>query len=332
VVLTILYTLQEKKQTKKHFPFFWRFHIIVLTSLEGCVLMKPEVKGFLFIFISAAGFGSMPVFARIAYQDGANTFDLLTARFFVSFIALAFYLMLKKPIRPLTRREKGGAVLMGLCGYSLASLCFFTALQRISAPLASIVLFTYPAVVSCLMAIFGGEKLDKVKVIALGITFFGLALVMGSSVSSADPLGLALALCASVLYSAYVMIGNWALKTAPLTSATMWISLAAFSGIGLAGLATGQMTFQMGLTGWLAVAGMALFSTVVSILAFLRGVVLVGASRASIISTLEPPITVLLSAVFLAELLSPIQLAGGALVLASAILVNRPQKKLADIM
>jgi drug/metabolite transporter (DMT)-like permease len=285
--------------------------------------MKNEVKGFLLVLLSAAGFASMPVFARVAYQDGANQFELLAARFLMAAVALALYLWIKKPQKKLTRREKRGAILMDLCGYSMTSLCFFSSLFYISAPLASIVLYTYPAVVFCLMVVFRMEKMERTKVIALLVSFSGLVLVLGSSISSVNPVGIALALGASLLYSSYIVIGNLTLKSAPLTAATMYISLAACVGISTVGFATGQMSFQFGLNGWLAVAGLAFFSTVVAIVAFLQGVVLVGASRASIISTLEPPITVLLAAVFLSEVLGPIQLLGGTLVLASAVLVNR---------
>lgn len=289
--------------------------------------MDNKTKGFLLVFLSAAGFGAMPVFARIAYRDGANMYELLTARFFIAFLVLAVYLRFRKPSRNLAPKELGGAIIMGLCGYSVASLSFFSALHRISAPLASIVLYTYPTLVTCLAMLARIERMDRIKLFALLISFSGLTLVLGSAFSSADPLGMGLALLAALLYSIYVLIGNYALKEAPLTAATMWISLSAAFGIGIVGLVSKQLTFAFGLHGWLAVAGLAIFSTVMAILLFLRGVVLVGASRASIISTLEPPITVLLAAVFLAEVLSGLQLLGGALVLGAAVLVNQKQKQ-----
>lgn len=289
--------------------------------------MNNQMKGFLLVFLSAAGFGSMPVLARVAYQDGANMYELLTARFIVAWVVLAVYLWLKKPRRILTKKERSGAILMGLCGYSVASLCFFSALQRISAPLASIFLYTYPAFVTCLSALVGMEKIDRIKAGALLISFLGIFLILGSSFSSIDMVGVALAISASILYSAYVLLGNWTLRDAPLTAATMWISLAAASGIGGYGLLTGQLSFQFGMNAWLAIIGLALFSTVAAILAFLSGIVLVGASRASIISTFEPLITVVLAAVFLSEVLGVVQLLGGLLILTSAILVNKTKKE-----
>lgn len=294
--------------------------------------MDNRVKGFLLVFLSAAGFGSMPVFARIAYNDGANKYELLAARFFIATLIMIVYTLWKKPPRRLTAKERSGAILMGLGGYSVASLCFFSAIQRIPTPLASILLYTYPAVVTCLASLFRIEKMDRKKAAALAVSFLGLLLALGSDFTRLDPLGVVLALSASLLYSMYIMTGNHTLRDAPLTAATLWISLAAMVGIGAAGLATGQFAFRFGIYGWLAVAGLALFSTVTAILSFLQGVVLVGASTASIISTLEPPITVILAAVFLAEVLGPVQLAGGALILTSAVLVNSGKNKQTEIV
>lgn len=284
--------------------------------------MTRATKGFLLVFISAAGFGAMPVFARSAYQSGANLFELLTARFLVAGLVLSVYLRWKKPPRPLTVRERGGAVLMGLCGYAVASLCFFSALERVPAPLASLLLYTYPALVTVLAIMFGMEKPDRRKLSALLVSFAGITLILGSSFATVNLSGAALALAASLMYSGYILVGNWTLREAPLAAATAWISWAAAAGIGGFGLAGGYLSFSFGPAAWLSVAGLALFSTIVAILAFLQGVVLVGASRASIISTLEPPVTVVLAALFLAETLGPLQLLGGALVLGSAVLAN----------
>jgi drug/metabolite transporter (DMT)-like permease len=289
--------------------------------------LQNRITGFLLVFISAVGFGSAPFFVRIAYQNGANIFEVLTARFLISWVLLLLYLQWKKPKRRLSSHERSAAILMGVCGYSVASLCYFTALERIPIPLASIVLYTYPTVVSLLMALWRIEKMDHIKSIALVITFIGLMLVLGSSFYFTDTLGLMLSLASSFLYSFYIIIGNSKLKEAPVTVTTMWVTWAAGTGIGLMGLAGGQISFQFGLNAWLATIFIAIFSTAITIIFFLQGVVLVGASRASIISTFESPVTVVLAAMFLAEVLTPIQLFGGILILASAILVNRSKQE-----
>jgi drug/metabolite transporter (DMT)-like permease len=66
----------------------------------------------------------------------------------------------------------------------------------------------------------------------------------------------------------------------------------------------------------------ALVSTILAIAAFFAGLRVTGASRASIISTLEPAVTVVLAGLVLSDTISTGQLAGGALILAAVLVVQ----------
>jgi drug/metabolite transporter (DMT)-like permease len=60
----------------------------------------------------------------------------------------------------------------------------------------------------------------------------------------------------------------------------------------------------------------------IAISLFLASLPRIGAARASLLSTLEPVVTVLLAAALLGDRLSPLQLLGGALVLVAVITVQ----------
>jgi drug/metabolite transporter (DMT)-like permease len=79
--------------------------------------------------------------------------------------------------------------------------------------------------------------------------------------------------------------------------------------------------------GWLSVAGLALISTVVGTVTFFAGLGLVGPTDASTLSTLEPVVTVVLAALILSETIEPLQLAGGALILAAVVVLARDTRK-----
>ena len=70
-------------------------------------------------------------------------------------------------------------------------------------------------------------------------------------------------------------------------------------------------------------AGIALLSTVLAITLFFAGLERIGPVRASTLSTVEPLCTVVLAAWVLDESMAPVQLAGGALILAAAVLIAR---------
>jgi len=71
------------------------------------------------------------------------------------------------------------------------------------------------------------------------------------------------------------------------------------------------------------VLAIALLSTVVAIITFSAGLERVGPTSASVLSTFEPVTTVVLAAVFMGEAVSPLRIAGGALILMAVILLAK---------
>jgi drug/metabolite transporter (DMT)-like permease len=89
-------------------------------------------------------------------------------------------------------------------------------------------------------------------------------------------------------------------------------------------LATTGPSLDFGAEGWLWATAIAMVSTVAAIIAFFAGLARVGPSSAAILSTLEPPVTIALAALAFGEVLSPVQLFGGALVLATVVALSWP--------
>jgi drug/metabolite transporter (DMT)-like permease len=73
---------------------------------------------------------------------------------------------------------------------------------------------------------------------------------------------------------------------------------------------------------WPPLLAFGLVATALAIQAFYAGVRRIGAARASIVSTVEPVYTIALAVILFGETLAPIQVVGGALVLAAVILAE----------
>ena len=82
--------------------------------------------------------------------------------------------------------------------------------------------------------------------------------------------------------------------------------------------------------GWMAVGGMALIATVISVVLFLEGLKRIGPADSSMVSTLEPVVTVLMAAFFFGETLSSITLLWGGLILAAVLLLARSELRRAE--
>ncbi len=282
------------------------------------------LRGALLVALSAACFGAMAVFGRYAYAGGTDVLGLLTLRFLIGGSVLAA--VARRRGVPWPRgRTLWSIVAMGALGYVGQSLCYFIALQHAQASLVALLLYLYPAFVTLLAALWLGERLTRVKCAALVLCLAGSALMVGGG--QGEPLGIALGLTAAVVYSLYIVAGARVTRGVdPLaTTAIVCLSAAAvFCAVSLVRALSGAPPHLPATPlAWSALVAIALVSTVTAMLAFFAGLPRLGAARTSMLSTLEPVVTVLLAAALLGERLAPLQWVGGAGVLAAVLWLVR---------
>jgi drug/metabolite transporter (DMT)-like permease len=274
---------------------------------------------------SGVAFGSMAVFGKLAYAGGATVGTLLAVRF--AFAAALFWAALPRSardeLRTLGARDLAIALALGAVCYAAQAGGYFAALARIDASLVALLLYSFPVIVAFAAAGLGRERLDAARLVALALASTGLVLVLaGAGTGALDPLGAALALAAAVIYSGYILAGEGlASRVRPeLLSALVCsgaaVSLTAGSAV-LGELRPGDVTAS----GWASLAWLAAISTVAAIGLFFAGLRRVGSTNASILSTVEPVVTVALAFVVFGEGLGPLQLVGGALVLAAGFTI-----------
>lgn len=285
--------------------------------------MFGKYKGALLVIASAAGFGTLAIFIKFAYAAGANTVTILAFRFLIA--ALLFWCIITvKGIRiDLDRQIILRILALGGIGYGAMSTLFASTVQVLPASLAGMLLYTYPAQVSILAVLMGDESFGWKKAAALGLCFAGLALVLDASYAQVSAVGFALGISAATVYSFYIVLGNRLLQKSDALVTTTLVCSAAAAVFVVYGCLSGQLILMLPFSGWAAIAGMAVFATVIAILSFFAGMSHVGASNASIISTVEPVITVMLSWLILGETIGFIQLAGGVLILAGVLALQK---------
>jgi drug/metabolite transporter (DMT)-like permease len=277
--------------------------------------------GALLCAASAAGFGAMAVFGKLAYDAGVGVLTVLAVRFCLA--AAVLVALSARRLRALPRRRLAPALALGAVGYASQAALYFYALTRIDAGLVALLLYTFPALVTLGAVALGRDRLDAVRVASIAIAFAGLSLVVFvRGPGPLDGLGVACALGSALVYTVYILASEPLLADVePRTLAGLVCAGGALT-YAVAGVASGRLSFAFEPSGWLWLAAIVLVSTVAAIALFFAGLALVGPSRASIISTVEPLVTVALAFVVFGEALAPTQLAGGALVLASVVLLQ----------
>lgn len=283
---------------------------------------SPARAGVLLCFVSGISFGLAAVFAKESFAAGWSVPALLTTRFLVAAMVFWIVVAIRRPARPSTRTVLT-CIGLGAVGYALQAGCYFGALTMLNAAVVAQLLYIYPALVFLLAVLRRRESWARRKLLALGSTTAGLVLLLqGGGGTGWAPVGVVLALGSAVTYAIYITVADrLPADLDPVLTAAI-ICTAAGVSLGTFGAVTGDVHLPDRPAGWLWMLLFALISTVVSIFTFLAGLRLVGPSTAAILSCIEPVITAASAAVVYGERLSLWQLAGGAAVLASVVLLQ----------
>lgn len=291
--------------------------------------MNPFYFGAAMVVLSAAGFAFIPIFALYAYEGGATVTTLLLIRFTLAALCFFGYILAKEGKIEVNRASLKYLLLLGGVLYTLQSNLYFWSVKFIPASLAVLIFYIYPVFVALASSFIDKEVLTKQILLSIAMSLSGLALVMGTSFGAIKLPGVFLALGAAVAYTCYFVLGNRALKSSPALVTSAFICLFAAISLGGIGLATGSLNFDLSLQAWLAAAGVALCSTVLAIFTLFRGIELIGSTRSSILSMVEPLITIFFSVLLFQEKLTWLQVLGGIAVVIGAlltVLAKQPEK------
>jgi drug/metabolite transporter (DMT)-like permease len=280
------------------------------------------------VVASAVCFATLGILQTWAYQHGAEPTSMLAVRFALAAAVMAAVQLVRDP--KAMRVSKGDLlrfVAMSVTGYGSASLCYAFANKMIGTPITTVLLYTYPAMVSVIGWAFLSERFPPRRIVAVLLTFAGCALVAGvlGAGGRLAPLGLALGLGAGLGYAIFNVLSYRTMRDTPRLTAMAYTF--AFSAVEMAVVAslTGTLPTVAGwdATAWLSVLVMVAIPTVAAIMLYLGGIKRLGASQAAVISTLELPFAVVFASLaFPGKQLLPMQWLGAAVVLGGVVLAE----------
>lgn len=286
-------------------------------------------SGVALIIASSLAYGAMPIFARLAYLDGASPTTVLLLRFSIAALLLIVYMAVRQIPLP-GRKTLGQLILLGAFGYVGQSLAYYTAISLAPASLISLLLYLSPVLVTLGSFMIFHERLTRWKVLALALALSGAVLTAsaGSQMDSTAAggngivIGILLGITAAVVGAVYVLAGSRVLSSVPTMTATTIVISSTAAAYTVIAFSEG-LTLPQHWSGYAAILSLATVSTVFAIATFLAGLQRVGPANASTLGVLEPAFTVLLAAVVLGETLYPGQIAGGLLIAAGVVIISR---------
>ena len=283
---------------------------------------RSTSRATLLVVFSACCFGSIPILITLAIGRGARLIDALVWRYAIAAVLLVIVSGGIGAIRVAGRRWVPLLVFAG-GGQAAVAFVSLSALKYIPAASLTFLFYTYPAWLAVISAVRGTEKLTGLRTLALGLSLAGLALMVGMpGAGGLNPIGVALALSAALLYSLYIPLINHLGSDLPPAVTSTYASAGAAIVLIAASLLQGGPRFELSPLAWMSIGTLAVLCTVLAFIAFLRGLAVIGPVRTAIVSTVEPFWTALLASVVLAQPLGPRTLSGGVLIAAAVIVIQ----------
>jgi drug/metabolite transporter (DMT)-like permease len=277
--------------------------------------LRGTVSSLAPVIVAAVMFTVSDVFAKLALQGGTDTVTLVSARSVAGIACMFLWLRLRPPPEPLTPRLRWIALGLGVL-FAGNLLGVFKAIELTPVSIAILTYFVYPLLTGLIGAATGLDRLTWRGAVTALVAFGGLALIIGANTEQLALLGILAAFFGALCRVAMLLISRATLKDADarlVTWYTLWSSMAVFV---VLSLAAWDWRWPHGVPGWIAFIGIG-FTTTAAILAIYMSTQRIGPFRTALYMNLEPLMTAVLSAIVLGDRLTPLQIVGGAVMIAA---------------
>jgi drug/metabolite transporter (DMT)-like permease len=268
--------------------------------------------------LGASSFACADVLIKVVLIDGADVLTTSAVRAVLGVAFLSAWLKLVRPRGAFTARATWISLGLGVL-FAGNVFLIFKAVEVVEVPIAILTYFVYPLLTGLAAAATRLEKITWRGAAAAVVAFLGLALMIGAHPTSLAAAGILAALGAAVCRVVILLITRAFLSGADPLRITWYSLLSSTVVFLLAALAAGNWQPPATAAGWLALIVLSGAITT-GLLGVFASTVRIGPFRTALFMNLEPPLTAIGSALLLGEVLTPLQVLGGTIMLGALVM------------
>lgn len=287
--------------------------------------------------LTAAGFfGINGTVSTLALQAGLSAPRLTALRCTGAAIGLLAVLLVVAPGRlRVSRQEIPLLAVLGVIGIAMTQYLYYVAIGRMPVGIALIFEFMAPVLIALYVWLVRGEKVRRRLWAALLLSLAGLALVaeIWSGGGSLHPVGVAAGLGAAVALATYYLIGERGTVTRDPVTLTCWAFVAAAVfwsvaapwwqfDVGVLGRSVPVSIGSMELPLWLLVCWIAVMGAIMPFWLSIAALRHLPPTAAGLVATAEPVFASIVAWLWVEQVLTGWQVAGGVVVLTGIVLAQ----------
>lgn len=272
------------------------------------------------MIVSASVFGTLGPFVRrieVASAELALYRAVLAAVFL-----LLFFLVRRKRLRLREIRKSLWLLLLSGAAMGFNSMLLFESYKYTSISLATLSYYLAPVIVTALCPLLFHEKMTRTQVLCFLMSTLGVALIIGSGGlqgGGSDLHGICFGVSAAVFYAAVILLNKYITGVTGLERTFVQLLAAVVVLAPYVGLTSGFHPEVLSATGWVNLLIVGFVHTGVTYCIYFSAIRTLPGQESSLLSYLDPIVSVLISVLLLGEPLAPIQIAGMVLFLGFAI-------------
>lgn len=286
--------------------------------------LRDETKGTILVALSGMLYGLIGYLGTKLFNDDFSVEAMLFWRFLVA----AIWMLSGSLFSLRTRFANVGSpaalfkiTMFGAVTYSCASAFYFQASKHIGTGIAMVIFFSFPVFVTLFAWLSKSWHMNRHALISLIAVMIGLFCLRGSGEAS-DKIGIIFAVMASLSYAVYVFGSRYTVTNLDSRLMTFFICFASAVVFGVISLVTKTFMFPHNWQSWVYIGTIGILATALPIQLLLDGLKYISPIKASVLSVLEPVVTVLLGFWLLHEHLTLVQSIGVVIVLLGALLIQ----------
>jgi drug/metabolite transporter (DMT)-like permease len=284
--------------------------------------------GIVFATVGVLAFSFRPILIKLSYA--AHPVSPTTLLFLRMALSLPFFLViawwLRKTEPRLAGRDWAAIAGLGFLGYYAASFLDFIGLQWVGAGVGRLILYLFPTLVVLLSFVFLKKTPGIREVLALALSYAGIALVLSNQIVAENKLfalGAALVFASALCYAVYLVAGSQMVKRVGSMRFTAYSTIVAtvpavLQFVLLEPISALDLPTQV----WGYAVVLATVSTVLPLFLQAEALNRIGANHFALIGAVGPVSVAVTSALGLDEPFTWVQALGGLLVIFGVLLVS----------
>lgn len=294
-------------------------------------MSRKDLRGYLYILSGTTLWGVSGTVAKSLFNMGLPPSELILIRLTIStFLLLCILLFLSPRKLFIAFKDVPYFLILGFGGVGALQYANYLTISKIQVGAAVLIQYLGLIWISLYAFLFQREPLSKWKILSLILALIGCYLVVGGyriDLLRLNRVGIVSGVACSLVFAFYTLFGEKGLR-----KYDPWTLI--FYGFGFGAVLywilfspSKVITSGYSLKIWIAFLFIAIFSTVIPFGFYFRGIERIRATRASIASTWEPVVASFTAFFVLGEVLYPLQISGGIMVMAAVVLLQIGREK-----